>query len=91
MVPVGPVIGYVGAWQAKAKQGQRLNVIFLMAGGSQVILKDHQFPLKGPDPRDTSSQPAQESLSSLYEFSFNLVSTIISLGSAVKGDWLLEP
>lgn len=71
-------------------QGQRLSVFFLMAGGSQLVLKDHQFPLKGPDPRGTSSQPAQESLSSLYVFSFNLVGTIISLGSAVKGDWLLE-
>lgn len=71
-------------------QGQKLSIFFLMAAGSQVVLKDHQFALKGPDPRDTSSQPAQESLSSLYVFSFNLVGTIISLGSAVKRDWLLE-
>ena len=59
-------------------------------GSSQVLLKDHQFPLKGPDPESTSSQPAQESMPSLYVFSFNLVDIIISLGSAIQGEQLLE-
>lgn len=64
--------------------------MFFSDGSSQVLLKDRQLPLKGPDPEGTSSQPAQESMPSLYVFSFNSVDIIISLGSAVKGDQLLE-
>lgn len=67
MAPCGTGSGYAGAWQAKAKHsGPEAEYIFSDGADSQVVLKDHQFPLqKDLTPGTASSQPAQEFLSSL--------------------------